>query len=262
MKMGFSLMTMLAMFFCFGFTVLSQSSQQTLKPVEFITKGTHVFLKAEMSLASPDDLKRPYMQWCSADEEYKDRQFIAKGMPGWELVMAAFRTTGNRVIDKANLPKTPYSVEIIVPIGCEHMLDALFKQTVQSGLGVTAAWETAETKVGILKRNPIFKPNPVSQLALKPSKEAKGGVVSWGESSIKGVCEPITVLAGTLGGVLNIPVLDETGLKGNYDFNIKWKENSPGSLEMALEGMGLSLVTENRPMEMVVIRTAVKSGSK
>ncbi|MGA2363809.1 MAG: hypothetical protein ABSG73_15320 [Candidatus Aminicenantales bacterium] len=50
MKKGFALVTVLAAFFCLNFSVLSQPSQQTLKPVDFIGKGIRVFLKAEMSL--------------------------------------------------------------------------------------------------------------------------------------------------------------------------------------------------------------------
>jgi uncharacterized protein (TIGR03435 family) len=258
MKKAFSIVILLGGLFCLSFAVRSQSPQQTLKPVDFVTKGTHVFLKAEMSPASPDDLKRRFMQWCAADAEYKDRQFIAKGASAKGLIAAAFRTGYDRLIIKTDLPETLYSAEIIVPTGCELMRDSLLQQTVLTGLRITAAREKVETEVGILKRNTLFKPDPVSQLAFRPSKEEKPGGTSWDTSSIKGTCEPVSVLANMLTAPRGIPILDETGLKGNYDFDIRWKEDSPGSLEMALEAIGLSLVTEKRLMDMLVIRPAIK----
>jgi uncharacterized protein (TIGR03435 family) len=254
MKNEFSLLNILVIFFCLDFGAYAQPAQQTPKPVDFIVKGTHIFLKAEMSLASPEDLKHRFMQWCSADEEYKNRQFVAKGVSGLSLIMAAYRTSGDRFIDKAGLSKALYSAEIIVPAGCEHMLDPLLKQTVQAGLGIAVKWEKIETKVGILKIRPS------SQVAFKVSKEANG-VISWDNSGISATGHPMSELASMLGSIIGFPVLDETKLADNYDIKVKWEEGNLQSLKKNLENLGLVLVVENRLMDMLVIRPAVKSGT-
>lgn len=68
------------------------------------------------------------------------------------------------------------------------------------------------------------------------SIKAQGDRASWGTSTpgeIRGHAEPMSDLAQSLsqGTELGRPVLDETGLKGTYDFDLKWTfdPNSPGA---------------------------------
>lgn len=56
-----------------------------------------------------------------------------------------------------------------------------------------------------------------------------------------------------------MPVIDEIGLEGVYDFNVKWEEGNFASLEEALAELGLKLIMENCKMKMVVIRPASES---
>jgi hypothetical protein len=228
--------------------IYTQELHESLKPVSFITEGENIFLKAEMSPASPDDLKHRSIRWRSDDSAYAGRQFLAKGATGRELIIAAFRTSGDRVLDKANLTDTFYSIEVIVPKGFEAMLFSFLKQAIQAGLGVTAAWENIETKVGILRRNPSLPLN------IKPSMGKKGSLLG-DYNKVSGVAQPISKLTKLLGvHALGFPVIDETRLRDKYDFNVEWQENNQQSLKKNLEELGLILTIEKRPIEMVVIR--------
>lgn len=77
---------------------------------------------------------------------------------------------------------------------------------------------------------------------------------------------PMEMLANTLAGSLDRPVLDETGLKGKYDFDLAWAERKrkgasgePASPDAASifttlqEQLGLKLESRRAPVEMFVI---------
>jgi bla regulator protein BlaR1 len=85
----------------------------------------------------------------------------------------------------------------------------------------------------------------------------------------KAQAEPVALLARILSRVLGSSVLDKTGLTGDYDFKLKWtpdaslapsykgtnsSESSGPSIFTALqEQLGLKLVTEQGPVEVLVI---------
>jgi uncharacterized protein (TIGR03435 family) len=70
---------------------------------------------------------------------------------------------------------------------------------------------------------------------------------------------PVSMLAGMLSHALGVPVEDETGLVGNFDFKLKYApmeatDSTLPSLSTALgEQLGLKLVRQTVPVEMFVI---------
>jgi hypothetical protein len=81
-----------------------------------------------------------------------------------------------------------------------------------------------------------------------------------GTNSISFFVSPVSSLQETLQGLLEIPVIDRSGLTGNYDFKLiydpgraKYKE----SLKQALyDQLGFELVPTNMPYEMLVVEKA------
>jgi uncharacterized protein (TIGR03435 family) len=71
--------------------------------------------------------------------------------------------------------------------------------------------------------------------------------------------EPMSIVAGLLGYALGQTVVDETGLKGNYDMKLKYAETeatdsqSPSIFAAVEEQLGLKLVSQVVPVEMFVI---------
>ena len=72
---------------------------------------------------------------------------------------------------------------------------------------------------------------------------------------------PMARLASYLTRMLQIPVKDETGLAGDFDFELTWESDAPplGSPDPALvaaalqEQLGLKLEKRKRPAEILVV---------
>jgi uncharacterized protein (TIGR03435 family) len=63
-------------------------------------------------------------------------------------------------------------------------------------------------------------------------------------------------LAANLEGLLQIPVINQTGVANKFDIDLKWNPNDPqnNSLKQALLGqLGLELVPSREPIEMLVV---------
>ena len=73
--------------------------------------------------------------------------------------------------------------------------------------------------------------------------------------------QPLSTLTGLLERSLQSSIVDQTGLKGNYDFRIQWnapptKDNLP-SVQAALgEQLGLELVPGREPIAILVVEKA------
>jgi uncharacterized protein (TIGR03435 family) len=84
-----------------------------------------------------------------------------------------------------------------------------------------------------------------------------------GRASFGGCAVPLALLAGafpTQTGMATVsrPVIDETGMMGNYDFVLEWAldpsdTSGPGFQEALQNQLGLKLVPEKGPVEILVI---------
>ena len=104
---------------------------------------------------------------------------------------------------------------------------------------------TIETKVGVLKL--------LDEKALKPL-DSKKNMSSWSTDDSKIKCTNATLqeLSGFLAGTsVAMPVIDETGIEGKYDFDFSWDAGSLESLNNALNQLGLQITTEIRLMKLV-----------
>ena len=68
-------------------------------------------------------------------------------------------------------------------------------------------------------------------------------------------------LANLLSQIGAGPVLDKTGLTGEYDFKLSWDETNGPALSTALqEQLGLKLESQKVPISMFVIDSAERPG--
>jgi uncharacterized protein (TIGR03435 family) len=81
------------------------------------------------------------------------------------------------------------------------------------------------------------------------------------------VNSPISSLVRSLEGLLQKPVIDETGLTGKYDIDLRWEQTlfkppEPANLIAAVaDQLGLELTLATRPIDVVVISSQEKSKS-
>ena len=103
----------------------------------------------------------------------------------------------------------------------------------------------------------------------KPSEsDHKGVATSQSDNQITGWARPMSDLAKMLIGVVGAPVIDQTGLKGNYDFDLKFApppgvsregdDALPDVFAILQEQLGLKLEAITGPAEVLVIDQAEK----
>ena len=104
----------------------------------------------------------------------------------------------------------------------------------------------------VAKGGPKLKPWP-------PGVQTKGA--SWGRSEIRIEGWPIERFASSLDGMVGRPVFDKTGLRGNYDIDLKWTpedeqgapDAGPSLLTAIQEQLGLKLVPTKGPVVTFVV---------
>jgi uncharacterized protein (TIGR03435 family) len=86
-----------------------------------------------------------------------------------------------------------------------------------------------------------------------------------GRAKMIGVRQPMSLLASNLGNQLGRYVLDQTGLRGEYDFSLEWdpdqtaESNLPSIFAAVQESLGLKLEATRGPMPVLVIDRAEKA---
>jgi uncharacterized protein (TIGR03435 family) len=105
---------------------------------------------------------------------------------------------------------------------------------------------------------------------LKESAPGTPGQISMGPGHITGRAAPMQALVDHLSNAalqLGRPVLDQTGLRGNYDFTLEWTPDNlppgdtqaPSLFTAVQEQMGLKLESRKGPVEIIVVDSAEKT---
>ena len=110
--------------------------------------------------------------------------------------------------------------------------------------------------VGIAKNGPRFKEHSgPGQAGINVSSDS-------GMAAITGTKTTMTRLADYLSNQAGRPVIDNTGLKGEYDFRVEWApDEKPGSTRPSIfaalqEQLGLKLTATKGTIEMIVVDRA------
>jgi len=174
-----------------------------------------------------------------------------------EIVRAAYRGSPGRVIFPAGEPQEKYDFISTLSRGTEEALQRELKKT----LGFVGRWETRETDALALKvRNPdatglkpaFWMPDEFGDLG-------HGHIHCFGEGLSWTPPMPPWGLTKYLEMVFQIPVVDETGLTGSYNIDLRWKvkadqqANQDALKQALLDQLGLELVPTNMPIEMLVV---------
>jgi uncharacterized protein (TIGR03435 family) len=94
---------------------------------------------------------------------------------------------------------------------------------------------------------------------LQESTEPTGLIRRMGRGTINGHAVAIRMLAINLSNELGRGVIDQTGLAGKYDFELKWGDPDGPSIFTALqEQLGLHLESGKGPVEVLVIDRAAR----
>jgi uncharacterized protein (TIGR03435 family) len=148
-------------------------------------------------------------------------------------------------------PVSSFNLTLQTPRGKYYEGVELLKSAVQFTFGIRVTPEQRETDVFILSLS-------TAPDALRPkpgAPEIQLGLLSYGSGVLIGTAE-MPEIARALWMGLDRPVIDETGLKGVYEFEMNWKPEDRSELERLLEGQGLALVPAKRTVEFLRITPA------
>ncbi|HEX8264485.1 MAG TPA: TIGR03435 family protein [Pyrinomonadaceae bacterium] len=173
--------------------------------------------------------------------------FTADGAVFLNLIVAAYQTTPFRVIN--NLPESDkqYKVSIIVPPDRENTLFPLFQQALVATFGINARREMRERDVFLLGAS------QGAAVKLQQSRSAEKEL-SMMRGTIRSKKQQVKELAQQLEMLLGRPVIDKTGLTGEYDWELPYSRVDKNVLLKALsEKLGLELTETKQAIEMLVV---------
>jgi bla regulator protein BlaR1 len=205
-------------------------------------------------------------------QAYDVREFQVSGGPSWINTKRYDITAKSEHSDEAqSLPDDPRKMtdeqRKTVSDQMRERLRALLAERFQ----LTIHRETKEQSVYALV---VGKGG--SKLKESETKEGTGprGMMRMGRAQLSGQGVPLQMLTQSLSSQLGRPVIDRTGLKGNFDFKLEWTPdpgqpaampangpdappppdpNGPSIFTALQEQLGLRLESQKGPVEMLVI---------
>jgi uncharacterized protein (TIGR03435 family) len=172
-----------------------------------------------------------------------------------DMLRIAYSESGSvsrpRMLFEAEIPANNYDFFSNLPKGSRESL----QQEIRKQFRLSGRFETIETNVLFLRVKHL------NAAGLKPSRSKKGST-SEGNGSIQDVNASMDDLARSIENLFKIPVANQTGLRGAFDFKISWDDyaggypNLNGFKQALTEQLGLELTEGTAPIEMLVIEKA------
>jgi|SRR5262245_5369318 len=166
------------------------------------------------------------------------------------LICWAYEMPGYRVVSDLPASTQQYKMSVVAPPERQDLLHPLTQQALETTFGIRTRRETRDLQVLVLS-----VPEGAAT-TLRPSQAEKEEAF-YIRGRIKGQRQPIQKLAQFLGEIMHQPVLDETGLKDKYDWDLPYNRAGTEVLSAALrERLGLELRKTKRPMEVLIVEKA------
>jgi uncharacterized protein (TIGR03435 family) len=130
----------------------------------------------------------------------------------------------------------------------------MLREVLESRFDLKLRRERRRTQVMVLKRRGRKKQiHPVTPNGQPPRFEAKKG-------ELRATQAPISMLVDFLGKGTKIPILDESGLDGRYDYFLEWDSGSGAyALIQALEDLGLNIAPATRMIDIGVVESRLNA---
>ncbi len=176
-------------------------------------------------------------------------RFQVKGADLKSIVSLLYDVSKTKIIGPPLLDESRYEISSAMLEGNRSELEAILKTTIEATFKIKTKREMREMEVYVL-----FVPDQ-NALRLKENSSKIGH--NSDDAGVLAACAvPLVVLADDIEDVLKLPVIDETGLKGNYDWTLLFDEKNPESIvnEVRKE-LGLELRRARRQVEVLVITT-------
>lgn len=177
----------------------------------------------------------------------------ANAMPFSLIISFIWDVEQDQVIAE-NPPVESFSVRIKTPPDGFEQGRELMKRAIASTFGVSVASELKETDVFLLSLSTA--PGAPRPSAGDPS--LKSGIMASGGGRLLGKATMSRFAKALWGGASPKPVIDDTGLKGEYALDLEWKRKDDADLVRALASQGLRLVPGRRKVEFLRVEPVKK----
>lgn len=148
-------------------------------------------------------------------------------------------------------PVDAFNVTLRTPPDSFSQGREVLKSAVQAAFDIRVTPEQQETEVYVLTLSTV----PGAPLPRSGAPEVHLGLMSYGGGQVLGTAE-MPEIARAIWASTEKPVVDETGLKGGYEFELVWTYGVQAELDSALAKEGLVLVPARRMMEFLRVTPA------
>jgi uncharacterized protein (TIGR03435 family) len=167
------------------------------------------------------------------------------------LVQIAYGTDNYHLDWRLPSSTQGYRVAARVPKGRETQLLPLFQNALTATFNLKATWQPQDKDVYVLRvpanEPPRLTAGVADQEPLFQSMRGKATAVR----------KPIATLVQFLTNALGLPIVDETGLSGEYNWELPYQPRQPeGTLQAVRDRLGLELVKARRSVKMLVVEAA------
>jgi thiol-disulfide isomerase/thioredoxin len=155
-----------------------------------------------------------------------------------------------RVVFECDIPDKDFSYAVRVPKGSGLSQFGLLRQALESSLGSRTRGDREHRDQDVL----VLKHAGPAAPAKAGGNAALGARVMYPPNAIWAEGATLNYLCQWIESETKKPVLDETGLAGEYDWRMKVKSFNLDDLNATLKEIGLALTTERRKVPYIVVR--------
>ncbi len=168
---------------------------------------------------------------------------LGHGISVLELLRGAYNVKETRLILNAPLPATKYDFIDTYPTIDGELKG--FQEEIKRKLGLTGRRVMIETNVFVLT-----VPSPHAA-GLRPgtgqsSDQVEPGSFSMRNANLYGLTYDLELILGAV-------VIDETRLRGRFDFDLKWDASAAGLKRVLRDELGLELTPARKVVEFIVV---------
>jgi uncharacterized protein (TIGR03435 family) len=175
-------------------------------------------------------------------------RFISANQPLKLIIMDLWDTPTIRIVFPEDLDDGNYDVRAHIPVADRDLLLRLVREAFERHFGLLIGKEEQRQQIYVLRALGTSSPQ------LHPSMSSEDSMSGSGQTSIIGTARTMQDIAQAFEGLLDVPVVDGTGLKRKYNYSASSKlSGSDAAFDMAHQ-LGLELAQEERPIEMLVVR--------
>lgn len=175
-------------------------------------------------------------------------RYIAKNYPLKVIISDLWNTRMSRIAFPEKLDEGSYDVTAHIAVADRERLLQIVREAVERRFGFHVAREERTQRIYVLRA----ARNPSPQL--QPATDSEEWTCGNSQGSIIGTAQTMQEIAGAFEGLLEVPVIDATGLKGKYNYSASSKLSESAAVFDLAHQLGLELQQAERPIETLVVQ--------